>query len=52
MVLDRLVKVVRQDWEHSRALDLSDEGLLEDLESHAKHGGMSLADSATASASE
>lgn len=31
-VVDRLHKVARHDWEHSRPLDLSDEGLLADLE--------------------
>ena len=31
-VVDRLQKVARHDWEHSRPLDLSDEGLLADLE--------------------
>jgi phosphatidylserine/phosphatidylglycerophosphate/cardiolipin synthase-like enzyme len=31
-VVDRLDKVARHDWEHSHAMDLSDEGLLSDLE--------------------
>ena len=31
-VVDRLQKVARHDWEHSHPLDLSDEGLLADLE--------------------
>ena len=31
-VVDRLDKVARHDWEHSHPLDLSDEGLLADLE--------------------
>src|SRR5580765_1262599 len=31
-VVDRLHKVARHDWDHSHALDLSDEGLLADLE--------------------
>jgi phosphatidylserine/phosphatidylglycerophosphate/cardiolipin synthase-like enzyme len=31
-VVERLDKVARHDWEHSSALDLSDEGLLADLE--------------------
>lgn len=30
-VIDRLDKVVRQDWENSKPLDLSDEGLLKEL---------------------
>ena len=35
-VVDRLNKVARHDWEHSRPIDLSDEGLRADLE---KRGG-------------
>ena len=31
-IVDRLHHVVHHDWEHSHALDLSDEGLLADLE--------------------
>ena len=31
-VVDRLHEVARHDWEHSHALDLSDEGLLADLQ--------------------
>jgi cardiolipin synthase len=31
-VVDRLHDIVRQDWENSRPLDLSDEGLLADLQ--------------------
>ena len=31
-VVERLHKVARHDWEHSHPLDLSDEGLLRDLE--------------------
>jgi cardiolipin synthase A/B len=31
-VVDRLHKIARHDWEHSHPLDLSDEGLLADLE--------------------
>ena len=30
--MDRLLHTCHHDWEHSRALDLSDEGLLADLE--------------------
>jgi phosphatidylserine/phosphatidylglycerophosphate/cardiolipin synthase-like enzyme len=32
VVVDRLHRVARHDWEHSHALDLSDAGLLADLE--------------------
>jgi cardiolipin synthase len=31
-IVDRLHKVAHHDWEHSHPLDLSDEGLLADLE--------------------
>jgi phosphatidylserine/phosphatidylglycerophosphate/cardiolipin synthase-like enzyme len=31
-VIKRLVKVARHDWEHSKPIDLTDEGLLRDLE--------------------
>jgi len=37
-VVKRLVHTSRQDWENSRPLDLSDEGLLADLEKHATKG--------------
>jgi cardiolipin synthase A/B len=33
-VLKRLVQVSRRDWKHSRKLDLSDAGVLADLEKH------------------
>jgi len=33
-VLKRLVQVSRRDWKHSRRIDLSDEGILADLEKH------------------
>ena len=38
-VVDRLQKVAHHDWEHSRPLDLSDEGLLADLEDRISEGG-------------
>jgi phosphatidylserine/phosphatidylglycerophosphate/cardiolipin synthase-like enzyme len=38
-VIDRLQKVVHHDWKHSRPLDLSDEGLLADLESRVEDAG-------------
>ena len=31
-LVERLVKIVHHDWKHSRPMDLSDEGLLEELE--------------------
>jgi hypothetical protein len=31
-VIERLKKIAHFDWEHSHTLDLSDQGLLEDLE--------------------
>jgi cardiolipin synthase A/B len=38
-IVDRLQEVVRHDWKHSHALDLSDAGLIEDLN---KRGGKGL----------
>jgi cardiolipin synthase A/B len=38
-IVDRLHDVVHHDWKHSHMLDLSDEGLLADLE---KHGGKGI----------
>ena len=46
-VLDRLIKVVRDDWEHSHEIDLSDQGILKDLESHNKQGGLTRVPSST-----
>jgi hypothetical protein len=34
-VVERLYNVARHDWEHSHPLDLSDEGLLADLNERA-----------------
>jgi phosphatidylserine/phosphatidylglycerophosphate/cardiolipin synthase-like enzyme len=42
-VVDRLHKVARHDWEHSHPLDLSDEGLLADLESRVEESARLLA---------
>lgn len=33
-VVERLTKFAHHDWEHSHPMDLSDEGLVEDLEKH------------------
>jgi len=41
-VVDRLHKIAKHDWEHSHALDLSDEGLLADLD-HVDGGAQLLA---------
>jgi phosphatidylserine/phosphatidylglycerophosphate/cardiolipin synthase-like enzyme len=41
-VVDRLHDIVRHDWENSRPLDLSDEGLLADLEDHDMEGAQDL----------
>jgi cardiolipin synthase A/B len=38
-VVDRLYKVAHHDWNHSHPLDLSDEGLLADLEERAEEAG-------------
>jgi cardiolipin synthase len=42
-VVDRLHKVAKHDWEHSHPLDLSDEGLLADLEGRVDDGAQLLA---------
>ena len=38
--VSRLSKIVQEDWENSHAVDLSDEGLVSDLERHPKQGGL------------
>jgi phosphatidylserine/phosphatidylglycerophosphate/cardiolipin synthase-like enzyme len=38
-IVDRLYKTAQSDWEHSHPLDLSDEGLLADLEDRIEDGG-------------
>jgi phosphatidylserine/phosphatidylglycerophosphate/cardiolipin synthase-like enzyme len=40
--VQRLVKTSHHDWEHSHPLDLSDEGLLADLEKHGEKGANEL----------
>ncbi len=42
-VIKRLVKTTHLDWENSHPLDLSDEGLLADLEKHDAEGADKLA---------
>jgi len=42
-VVDRLNKVARYDWEHSHPIDLSDEGLMADLEKRGGEGAEKLA---------
>jgi phosphatidylserine/phosphatidylglycerophosphate/cardiolipin synthase-like enzyme len=42
-VVDRLHKVARHDWNHSQALDLSDRGLLADLEDRIEGSAQWLA---------
>lgn len=42
-ILDRLEKVAHHDWENSHPIDLTDEGLLADLEEHNAEGAESLA---------
>jgi len=42
-VIKRLITVTHQDWENSHPLDLSDEGLLADLETHGAEGADKLA---------
>ena len=38
-VVHRLKKVFEHDWDHSHAIDLSDEGIHEDLERHGRNAG-------------
>ena len=42
-IMERLHAVVRHDWKHSHRFDLSDEGLLADLEDRVEGGGEMLA---------
>ncbi len=42
-VVDRLNKVARHDWAHSHPIDLSDEGLMADLEKRGGEGAEKLA---------
>jgi cardiolipin synthase A/B len=42
-ILDRLHKIVRQDWENSHPLDLTDEGLMAELEDKDDHVAEDLA---------
>ena len=42
-VIKRLIEITHQDWENSHPLDLSDEGLLADLEKHGAEGADKLA---------
>jgi phosphatidylserine/phosphatidylglycerophosphate/cardiolipin synthase-like enzyme len=42
-VVDRLHKVARHDWAHSHPMDLSDEGLLADLDGHVEDSAQLLA---------
>ena len=42
-IVDRLHTIVRQDWENSRPLDLTDEGLLAELEDKDEHVAEDLA---------
>jgi cardiolipin synthase len=43
-IIDRMHKVVHHDWENSHPLDLSDEGLIEDLKGRAKSKDLALED--------
>jgi cardiolipin synthase len=42
-IVERLQKIAHHDWKHSHPLDLSDEGLLEDLEDRVKGAEHKLA---------
>ncbi len=39
-IVDRLAKVIREDWRSSHEIDLSDRAVLSDLERHPKNGGL------------
>jgi len=41
-VIERLQKIAHHDWENSHTLDLSDEGLYDDLERHGQGGSEKL----------
>lgn len=41
-VVERLQKIAHHDWKHSHPLDLTDEGLFEDLELHGNGGSEKL----------
>ncbi|HTS31250.1 MAG TPA: phospholipase D-like domain-containing protein [Bryobacteraceae bacterium] len=49
-VVNRLWRTVREDWRHSHSVDLTDEGLLDDLSKHPKLGGLSRAGQVTTAA--
>ena len=42
-VIERLRAITRRDWENSETLDLSDEGVLADLNKHHQGGAKQLA---------
>jgi phosphatidylserine/phosphatidylglycerophosphate/cardiolipin synthase-like enzyme len=42
-IVERLQKIAHHDWKHSHALDLSDEGLLDDLEDRVQGAAQKLA---------
>ena len=41
-VVDRLLGVIHQDWQHSRELYLSDSAVLSDLKRHPERGGLAM----------
>jgi phosphatidylserine/phosphatidylglycerophosphate/cardiolipin synthase-like enzyme len=47
VVVDRLWSIVHEDWKNSHAIDLSDEGLLTDLEKHASGDALARIAAAT-----
>jgi len=42
-VVERLKKIAHHDWEHSHPMDLTDEGLLQELKQHKIDAGETLA---------
>lgn len=43
LIVKRLGQVFARDWTNSHGIDLTDEGLLKDLEKHGRNDGGSLA---------
>ena len=41
-IIERLQKIIHHDWENSQPMDLSDEGLLNDLDNHGEGGSEKL----------
>jgi len=51
-VVDRLLAIIHEDWQHSRELDLSDSAVLSDLKRHPERGGLAKTASIIPSSAE